>query len=136
MRGLPNTKITLTIEREGIGQPLEISMRREVIHIRVVKQRMEPGNIGYVRLTEFTEQADAGLKQAIESLRKQAGGRLKALFSTSGTTPGACWIRPWPCPANLSVKARLSQLAGATLTTPHGLMSKGATSSVAFRWWC
>ena len=50
MRGLPNTKITLTIEREGVGHPLEISMRREVIHIQVVKQRMEPGNIGYVRL--------------------------------------------------------------------------------------
>ena len=49
MRGRPNSKVTLTIKREGLDHPLDISMRREVIHIQVVKQRMEPGNIGYVR---------------------------------------------------------------------------------------
>ena len=74
MRGPPNTKITLTIKREGVDHPLEISMRREVIHIQVVKQRMEPGNVGYVRLAEFTEQANAALKQAVQSLRR-AGRR-------------------------------------------------------------
>ena len=74
MRGRPNSKVTLTIKREGWDHPLDMSMRREVIHIQVVKQRMEPGNIGYVRLTEFTEQADATLKQAVKSLRRQAGG--------------------------------------------------------------
>ena len=62
MRGPSNTKITLTIAREGVDHPLEMSMRREVIHIQVVKARMEPDNIGYVRLTEFTEQADAAAK--------------------------------------------------------------------------
>ena len=35
-------------------------MRREIIHLQVVTQRMEPDKIGYVRLSEFTEQADAG----------------------------------------------------------------------------
>ena len=59
MRGAPNSKITLTIKREGVDKPVEVSMLREVIHIQVVKQRMEPNNIGYVRLTQFTEQADA-----------------------------------------------------------------------------
>ena len=88
MRGPPNTKITLTIKREGVDQPLEISMRREVIHIQVVKQRMEPGNVGYVRLTEFTEQADAALKQAVQSLRQQAGGKLKALVLDLRNNPG------------------------------------------------
>ena len=63
-------------------------MRREVIHIQVVKQRMEPDNIGYVRLTEFTEQADAALKQAVQSLRQQAGGKLKALVLDLRNNPG------------------------------------------------
>jgi carboxyl-terminal processing protease len=88
MRGPPNTKITLTIKREGVDRPLEISMRREVIHIQVVKQRMEPDNIGYVRLTEFTEQADAALKQAVKTLRQQAGGKLKALVLDLRNNPG------------------------------------------------
>ena len=34
---------------------------------------MEPGDIGYVRLTQFTEQADAGLKQAVKTLKQQIG---------------------------------------------------------------
>jgi carboxyl-terminal processing protease len=88
MRGKPNSKVTLTIKREGADKPLDITLRREIIHIRVVKQRMEPGNIGYVRLTEFTEQADAGLKQAIKSLRQQAGGMLKALVLDLRNNPG------------------------------------------------
>ena len=88
MRGPPNTKVTLTIKREGADRPLEFSMRREVIHIQVVKQRMEPGNIGYVRLTEFTEQADAALKQAVQSLRQQAGGKLRALVLDLRNNPG------------------------------------------------
>jgi carboxyl-terminal processing protease len=88
MRGKPNSQVTLTIKRERIDKPLEITMRREVIHIQVVKQRLEPGNIGYVRLTEFTEQADAGLKQAIQLLRQQAGGKLTALVLDLRNNPG------------------------------------------------
>ena len=80
MRGAPNSKITLTIKREGVDKPVEVSMLREVIHIQVVKQRMEPNNIGYVRLTQFTEQADASLKQAVKTLKQQAGGKLRAVI--------------------------------------------------------
>ena len=88
MRGRPNTKITLTIERESVGHPLAVRLRREVIHTQVVKQRLEPGNIGYVRLTEFTEQADAALKRAVRMLKRQAGGKLKALVLDLRDNPG------------------------------------------------
>src|SRR6516165_10786810 len=88
MRGPPNSKITLTIKRDGVDKPIDVSMLREIIHIQVVKQRMEPDNIGYVRLTQFTEQADAGLKQAVKALRQQAGGKLKALILDLRNNPG------------------------------------------------
>jgi carboxyl-terminal processing protease len=88
MRGAPNSKITLTIKREGIDKPVEVSMLREVIHIQVVKQRMEPDNVGYIRLTQFTEQADSGLKQAVKALKQQSGGRLKALVLDLRNNPG------------------------------------------------
>ena len=88
IRGPPNTKMTLTIKREGVDHLLGISVQREIIHIQVVKQRMEPDNIGYVRLTEFTEQADAALKQAVKSLRRQASGKLKALVLDLRNNPG------------------------------------------------
>jgi carboxyl-terminal processing protease len=63
-------------------------IRRKIINNRVVKQRMEPGNIGYVRLTEFTEQADAGVRRASRSLRSQAGGKLRALVLDLRDNPG------------------------------------------------
>ena len=74
MRGAPNSKITLTIKREGMDKPIEVSMLREIIHIQVVKERMEPDDIGYVRLTQFTEQADAGSEAGGEGA-EAAGGR-------------------------------------------------------------
>ena len=77
MRGSPNSKITLTIKREGVDKPIEVSMLREVIHIQVVKSRMEPDNIGYVRLSQFTEQADAGMRKA----RRSSCGRRRAASS-------------------------------------------------------
>jgi carboxyl-terminal processing protease len=88
MRGRPNTKITLTIKRAGVDRPLVFSMRREIIRIRVVKQRLEPGNIGYVRIAEFTEPVEAALKRAVRSLRRQAGGTLKALIVDLRDNPG------------------------------------------------
>ena len=88
MRGAPNSKITLTIKREGVDKPIEVSMLREVIHIQVVKQRMEPDDIGYVRLSQFTEQADAGLKQAVKTLKQQSGGKLRALILDLRNNPG------------------------------------------------
>ncbi len=89
MRGPPNSKLVLTIKREGIDKPIEQALLREIIHIQVIKSRMEPDNIGYVRLTQFTEQADAGLKAAVKTLRQQApGGKLTALILDLRNNPG------------------------------------------------
>ena len=88
MRGPPNTKITVTIRRVGVDHPLVFSMRREIIRIKVAKQRMETDNVGYVRITEFTEPVDAALKQAVRSLRRLAGGKLNALIVDLRDNPG------------------------------------------------
>src|SRR6185312_13084839 len=58
------------------------------IHIQVVKSRMLPNDVGYVRLSQFTEQADAGLKQAVRNLKQQAGGKLKGLILDLRNNPG------------------------------------------------
>ena len=88
MRGPPNSKIVLTIKRENVDKPIEMSLIRETIHIQVVKSRMEPNDIGYVRLSQFTEQADAGIKQAVKALRQQNGGKLRGLVLDLRNNPG------------------------------------------------
>ena len=88
MRGPPNSKIVLTIKRAGVDKPIEIPLVRETIKLQVVKSRMEPGDIGYVRLSQFTEQADAGIKQAVRALKQQSGGKLRGLVLDLRNNPG------------------------------------------------
>jgi carboxyl-terminal processing protease len=88
MRGPPNSKIVLTIKRQNVDKPLEVPLIRETIHIQVVKSRMEPNDIGYVRLSQFTEQADAGIRLAVKNLKAQNGGKLRGLVLDLRNDPG------------------------------------------------
>jgi carboxyl-terminal processing protease len=88
MRGPPNSKIMLTLKRQNVDKPIEVSLVREIIHIQVVKSRMEANDIGYVRLSQFTEQADSGIKAAVKALKAQNGGKLRGLVLDLRNNPG------------------------------------------------
>ena len=88
MRGKVNTPITLTIKRQGIDKPVIVTLTRQIIHIQVVKDRMEPHDIGYIRLSQFTEGANAGIRKAIADLKKQSGGKLRAVILDLRDNPG------------------------------------------------
>ena len=87
MRGAPDTKITITVRREGADKPLDIAIVREIIKIQVVKSRLE-GDVAYLRLAIFNEQSDSGLRRAMESLKQQAGGKLRAVVLDIRNNPG------------------------------------------------
>ena len=87
MRGAPNTRINITIRREGTDRPIDISITREIIKIQVVRSRME-GDVAYVRVSSFNEQTDPALRRAIQSLKQQAGTSLKALILDLRNNPG------------------------------------------------
>ena len=88
MRGPPGSPIKLTIKREGIDTPIDLSMNREVIHIQVAKSHLEAGDIGYVRLTSFNEQTDPALRKAVTDMKAKAGGQLKGLILDLRNNPG------------------------------------------------
>jgi len=88
MRGAPGSQIKLTIKRENIATPIEVSMQREVIQIQVVRSHLE-GDIGYVRLTQFNEQSDPALRKAVQELRQKAGaGGLRGIVLDLRNNPG------------------------------------------------
>ena len=87
MRGPPDSTIKLTIKREGDDKPLDVALKREVIHIQVVKSRLD-GDVGYIRLTSFNEQSDPSVRKAIADLRKQAGDKLKGYVLDLRNNPG------------------------------------------------
>lgn len=88
MRGPPNSRIVLTIKRQNIDKPLEVALIREMIQIQVVKSRLEADGIGYIRLSQFTEQADSGIKNAVRNLARQSGGKLNGVILDLRNNPG------------------------------------------------
>ena len=87
MRGPPGSPIKLTIKRENIDTPIELTMNREVIKIQVVKSRLD-GDIGYVRLSQFTDRTDDGLRKAVSEIRAKAGNNLKGFVLDLRGNPG------------------------------------------------
>ncbi len=71
MKGPIGTKTRLKIIRKGTETPVEVSIMREVIHVRPVRYHTEGGDIGYVRITAFNEQTTDGLEKAIADISKQ-----------------------------------------------------------------
>lgn len=69
MRGPRNTPIVLTIVREGADKPMEITIIRDIIRVRAVKHRMEGDDVGYLKISSFTEQTFDDLEAAIKEMR-------------------------------------------------------------------
>ena len=72
MRGAINTPITLTIERKGVDKPFDVKLVRAEITIQSVRSR-EEGQVGYIRITSFSEQTFDGLKAAIDKITADIG---------------------------------------------------------------
>jgi len=70
MRGEVGTDITLTIAREGVDKPIDITIKRAIIKVRAVRHRVE-GDVGYIRLIQFTEQTMNDLERAITAIRAE-----------------------------------------------------------------
>jgi carboxyl-terminal processing protease len=86
MRGPVDTDITITIRREGV-EAFDVTLTRAVIQIRSVRHRVE-GDVGYLRVTSFTEQTQVGLENSIESIKNELGGLLKGYVLDLRSNPG------------------------------------------------
>jgi len=75
VRGKEGTVVKLTMERPGKkdqpGTQHKYLVTRAMITFPNVRSSMKPGNVGYVRLGQFNEQATADITKAIESLKKK-----------------------------------------------------------------
>lgn len=88
MRGKPGSSIKLTIIRKGVSKPLVITVVREKIEVKSVKQRLLDNKYGYVRLTQFQATTDKDMQAAIGALKLKAGGKLQGLILDLRNNPG------------------------------------------------
>ncbi|MBV0934641.1 S41 family peptidase [Marinobacterium weihaiense] len=86
MRGEVGTTIRLTIMRDGLDQPLELELERDVIKVRSVRHEMlEPG-YGYLRISQFQAHTGEDLVAAIHDM--QRAGDLHGLVLDLRNNPG------------------------------------------------
>jgi carboxyl-terminal processing protease len=87
LRGTAGSRVTLTIVRSD-RPPFDLVLTRAVIHVVSVKWALEPGRIGYVRITTFSEETPSELARAIAKLKAQAHGPLNGLVLDLRNNPG------------------------------------------------
>jgi carboxyl-terminal processing protease len=87
LRGPIGTDVALTVRREGLD-PFQIKLTRADIKVDPVKSRLEGQDIGYVRITSFSERAGDGVEEAIKSLRQKADGKLAGIVLDLRNNPG------------------------------------------------
>jgi carboxyl-terminal processing protease len=86
MRGKIGSEITVTIKRGEIA-PFDVTLKRDVIKMRSVRSDSY-GHVGYIRITNFTEQTTPGLLKAMTDLREEHGKKLIGVVLDLRNNPG------------------------------------------------
>lgn len=86
IRGEPGTTVSLTIQRSGQEKEFKITRAKIEIHPLEFSQRQTPsGNVGYIRLKQFSANAGKEMQQALKNLEnKQVAGYVLDLRNNPG----------------------------------------------------
>ena len=87
MRGKVGAPITVTIKR-GQQDPFDQKLVRDRIRVQSVKYNVENGDIGYIRISSFTEQTQEGLEKAMAAFDKEVGDKVKGYIIDLRNDPG------------------------------------------------
>ncbi len=93
LKGIPQTKVKITIERMGRQDPLIKEVIRDDLHINSVIYHGiadEQSGTGYIRLSKFTQDAGKEVKKAFQDLKEQH--ELNALILDLRSNPGGLLI--------------------------------------------
>jgi len=86
MRGEKGDPITITISREGV-EPFEVNIIRDIIKIQSVKYEVFD-NVGYLRITSFTEQTESGLIKYIKKIKEELDNKQIGFVLDLRSNPG------------------------------------------------
>lgn len=72
LKGQPGTSVNIIVERDGEAEPLSFELNRENITIKDIPYYgMLNEDIGYIKLTGFTQQAGNAVKEALVDLKNE-----------------------------------------------------------------
>ncbi|PPT91209.1 S41 family peptidase [Xanthomonas theicola] len=88
LRGESGSKVVLTIVREKVDKPFDVTLTRQTIRVASVRSRMlEPG-YGYIRISTFQADTGADFHRQLQQLQTQAGGKVRGLVLDLRSNPG------------------------------------------------
>lgn len=85
LRGPAGTTVTITIMRKGFTEPRDFTLTRAIIHIKSVRWKKLPGDIGYVKVRSFHKTTAEELEEALQDLEEQ---HIRALVLDLRNNPG------------------------------------------------
>ncbi len=85
LRGGPDTKVTLTVTREGEDDPIDAFVTRDLIKIPTVKSKILDGDIGYIRLAQFADTTPRDVDNKLDEFEKS---KVKGIILDLRTNPG------------------------------------------------
>ncbi|MDI6704876.1 MAG: S41 family peptidase [Bacillota bacterium] len=85
MKGPGGTKVILTIIREGVENPFDVTITREEIRLKTVKSQVLEDDIGYIRISTFDEKTYDDFNKALKDLSKSG---IKGLLIDLRSNPG------------------------------------------------
>lgn len=88
MRGKVGSVVELAVRREGVPEPLFISIKRDIIKIKSVRHRVESSDVGYIRVTTFSQNTYDGVKEAFDKIKKDTNGKLVGYVLDLRNNPG------------------------------------------------
>jgi carboxyl-terminal processing protease len=74
MRGPKGSKITLTVVREGVDQPFELVLTRDIIKVKSVRSELKESKFAYLRIAQFQVHTGKDLDQAYAKMVKKTPG--------------------------------------------------------------
>jgi carboxyl-terminal processing protease len=86
MRGPVGSKITIQIRRAGT-KPFDVTLTRAVITVKSVRSKIF-NDIGYLRITTFSEQTGVGVRRALTRFKERLGDKLRGVVVDLRNNPG------------------------------------------------
>jgi carboxyl-terminal processing protease len=88
IKGVPGTKVVLTVDRYGFEAPKDFILIRQRIHTNPIDKSMPLSGYGVIRIRSFQERTERYMLEALKALKKEAKGELRGLVLDLRNNPG------------------------------------------------
>ena len=86
MRGPRGSDITMTLVREGVEQPFDVTLTRDTIKVRSVRSKIHDDRFAYIRVAQFQVNTGGDVAKEITKLKKKH--KLEGLILDLRNNPG------------------------------------------------